>query len=162
MKNYFSLRALVAALGLGGAVLRAGAATLSVDSVITSGLSEPHSVALAPDGTAYITDGVSHRVLRIPPGLSSFVPLAGEANVPGSNNGTGEAAHFNIPQGIIFARGGLIVADSESQLIRFVSTSGVVSQREKKINANAIKRKQRQKTQRYLSSLMVFCHNHAF
>ncbi len=127
MKNYFSLRALVAALGLGGAVLRAGAATLSVDSVITSGLSEPHSVAVAPDGTAYVTDGVSHRVLRIPPGLTSFVPLAGEANVPGSNNGTGEAAHFNIPQGIIFARGGLIVADSESQLIRFVSTSGVVT-----------------------------------
>jgi len=127
MKNYFSLRALKTALCLAGSVLGLGAATITVDTVITSGLFEPHSVAVGPDGALYITDGANHRILRVATGLSTFTLLAGETGVAGSNEGVGEAAHFNIPQGIVFARGGLIVADSESQTLRFVSTSGVVT-----------------------------------
>ena len=127
MKNYFSLRALGLALGLVGAVGRSGAADITVDTAVTGGLFEPHSVAVGPDGAAYITDGASHRVLRVLTGLSTYTVLAGETNVAGSNEGAGEGAHFNIPQGIVFARGGLIVADAQNHLIRFVSTSGVVT-----------------------------------
>ena len=127
MKNYFSLRALALALGLVGAVGRSGAADITVDTAVTGGLFEPHSVAIGPDGTAYITDGASHRVLRVLTGFSTPTVLAGETNVAGSSEGAGESAHFNIPQGIVFARGGLIVADAQNHLIRFVSTSGVVT-----------------------------------
>ena len=127
MKNYFSLRALALALGLVGAVSRSDAADITVDTAVTGGLFEPHSVAVGPDGAAYITDGASHRVLRVLSGFSTYTVLAGETNVAGSNEGVGEGAHFNIPQGIVFARGGLIVADAQNHLIRFVSTSGVVT-----------------------------------
>ena len=36
-------------------------------------------------------------------------------------------AHFANPQGIVFARGGLVVADSGNHLIRFVTLNGTVS-----------------------------------
>lgn len=126
MKHLFSLRQLTAALCLAGLSLRLGAAT-TVDSVITSGLNEPYAVTADTDGTIYLTDGGNHRILKVPAGLTSFTVLAGQAGVTGTNGGSGALARFNLPQGIVLARGGLVVADSANHLIRFVSFSGAVS-----------------------------------
>src|SRR4029434_2161816 len=124
-----------ATLGLlaGGAVL-AGVLTEttliaqpSVDSVITANLFDPHSVAVDANGILYVTDGSNHRVIKFAPTTGAFAPLAGVAGVSGADNGTGSTARFNQPQGIVLARGGLVVADSANQLIRFVSFTGVVS-----------------------------------
>jgi hypothetical protein len=102
-------------------------AQASVDSVVTSGLFEPYAVAADADGSTYVTDGSNHRVIKIPNGLTSFTVLAGQTGVPGTNNGIANAAKFSFPQGIVLARGGLVVADSANHLIRFVSLSGVVT-----------------------------------
>jgi sugar lactone lactonase YvrE len=126
MKNHFSLRSLAAALLIGASGLALEAA-VTVDSVITSGLFEPYGVAVEPDGTFYLTDGANHRVLRVPTGLTTPQLLAGQIGSPGTNNGVADAAQFNLPQGIVLARGGLVVADSENQLIRFVSFNGNVT-----------------------------------
>ena len=127
MKNLFYLRLLAsAALGLTAFTLRLGAAT-TVDSVITSGLFEPYAVAVDPNGDLYISDGANHRILKVPAGLTSASVLAGQTGVAGANNGVADAAQFSLPQGIVRARGGLVVADSANQLIRFVSLNGAVS-----------------------------------
>ena len=127
MKHLFSLR-LLASVALGVCALTSplGAAT-TVDSVITSGLFEPSGVAVDVSGDVYLTDGANHRILRIPAGLTAAAVLAGQTGMPGANNGVAEAAQFYQPQGIVRARGGLVVADSVNQLIRFVSLNGAVS-----------------------------------
>lgn len=126
MKNRFNLRSLVAAALLGGAALQAGAA-LTVDSVITSGLFEPFAAAIGADGSYYITDSANHRVVKVPVGLTSLTLLAGQSGVAGTNNGVADAAQFNLPQGIVLARGGIVVADSANQLIRYIGYNGVVT-----------------------------------
>jgi hypothetical protein len=126
MKNHFSLRSLAAALMMSASALSLSAA-VTVDSVINAGLNEPYAIAVDTDGTFYLTDSANHRVLKVPTGLTTPQLLAGEGGVPGLNNGTADAAQFNLPQGIVLARGGLVVADSENQLLRFVSLNGTVT-----------------------------------
>lgn len=131
---------------------RAGFATLavcwasstaaqSVDSVLATGLVEPHSVAVDSAGTLYITDqgGISffgqasaNRIMKFVPATAALSVLAGD---PSGSNGTNDnptaSAGFNArffnPSGIIVARGGLVVADSGNHTIRYVGFDGVVS-----------------------------------
>src|SRR4051812_44808796 len=110
MKNQFSLRLLATALALCLTARVTGQTT--VDSVITSGLFEPYAVAVDTSGSFYLTDGANHRILRVPSGLTSFTVFAGQTGVPGANNGIADVAQFNTPQGMVTARGGLVVADS--------------------------------------------------
>jgi len=127
MKQNFFLRFATAA----GLVFSLGLAQLhaanSVDTVITNGLFEPFDVAIASDGTAYLTDGGNQRVLKIPAGGGAVGVLAGATGTAGTNNGSGAAARFSTPQGIVLARGGLVVADSANHTLRFVTLAGVVS-----------------------------------
>jgi hypothetical protein len=54
--------------------------------------------------------------------------VAGDANVPGSNDGTGAAARFNSPHGIVIdANGNLYVADRGNATIRKITSAGVVT-----------------------------------
>ena len=104
----------------------ATAAAQSVDSVLATGLVEPHSVSVDAAGTLYITDqgGISffgqvsaNRIMKFVPGTATLTVLAGD---PSGSNGTndnptptaGFNARFFNPAGIIAARGGLVVADS--------------------------------------------------
>src|SRR4051794_30529001 len=100
MKNNRTLGWLAALAMLGNfsvATLR-GQTTVST---VASNFFEPYGVALDGDGTTYVTDGGSHRIIKLPAGLTSGSVLAGQNGVAGTNNGIGTAAQFNQPQGIV-------------------------------------------------------------
>ncbi|MFM8470752.1 MAG: chitobiase/beta-hexosaminidase C-terminal domain-containing protein [Limisphaerales bacterium] len=132
------LRLALAALVSGWA---AAASAQSVDTVLGTGLIEPHSVAVDSAGTFYITDqggfsflgqASANRIMRFIPGSASLTVLAGDtAGANGTNNNAtanaGFLARFFNPAGIIAARGGLVVADSGNHTIRYVGFDGVVS-----------------------------------
>jgi hypothetical protein len=99
----------------------------SVATVISSNLFEPNSITTDPNNIAYLTDGANNRVMKYNASSGSFGLLAGNIGAAGTNNGAGISARFRAPAGIVYARGGLVVADSGNHMLRFVSLAGVVS-----------------------------------
>lgn len=99
----------------------------TVDTVVATNLVEPVAVVATADGNLYVSDGAGHRVVRFTPTTGALNVLAGQTGVPGTNAGAGVQVRFFETEGMVAARGGLVVADSGNQLIRFVSFSGVVS-----------------------------------
>jgi hypothetical protein len=95
-------------------------------STATTNLLQPAGVAIDSSNNVYITDPGNYRIAVYVPSSGTLSTLAG-SGVIGTNTGTGEAASFFIPQGIVAARGGLIVADEGSQLIRYVTFGGTVT-----------------------------------
>ena len=58
----------------------------------------------------------------------TFITLAGQAQVAGTNDGTGTAAHFNYPNGLaVDGAGNIYVADLRNATIRLVTSAGVVT-----------------------------------
>jgi sugar lactone lactonase YvrE len=58
----------------------------------------------------------------------TFTTLAGQAGVPGYNDGTGVNAHFKGPNGVtVDGSGNVYVADSQDSTIRKVTAAGVVT-----------------------------------
>ncbi len=139
MRTLPPLRALTLAALLAG--WTATAAAQSVGSVLTTGLVEPHSVAVDATGTLYITDqgGFSflgqpsaNRIMKFVPGTGVLTVLAGDAGGISGISGNltpnaGFLARFFNPAGLVAARGGLVVADSGNHTIRYVGFDGVVS-----------------------------------
>jgi len=117
---------LAVALACSGAVTGFGQA---VDTVVSSGLSEPNSVVLASNGDIYISDAAANRIMRLVPSTGELTVLAGALNgARGSaTNSIGTEARFYVPQGMVAARGGLVVTDSRNNLIRHVSFTGAVT-----------------------------------
>jgi sugar lactone lactonase YvrE len=113
---------LITMLFAGGAL-----ASPAVSTLITNELSEPYGVTVDNKNNYYVTDSVNNRIVKYNPNAGSVTNLAGVLGETGSNNGPGVFAHFNSPQGIVYARGGLVVADSGNHLIRFVGLDGTVS-----------------------------------
>src|SRR5580658_5117287 len=95
-------------------------------STAVTNLIQPAGVAVDSDGNLYITDPGNYRLAKFVPTSGALSTLAG-AGFAGTNVGTGSGAAFVNPQAIVAARGGLIVADEDSQLIRYVSFAGAVS-----------------------------------
>jgi sugar lactone lactonase YvrE len=86
----------------------------------------PASVAVDEVGTLYVSDSNNHTIRKITPaGVVST--LAGTAGSPGSADGTGAAARFNIPLGVAVDRAGTVyVAEPNNHTIRKI-TAGVVT-----------------------------------
>ncbi len=87
----------------------------TVDSLKTEPI-EPWGIAVdRTNNIYYVTESVQNRILRIVPSTltNNFTTIA-----PGQ---------FYNPEGIIQARGGLVVSDSGNQVIKFVSLGGSVS-----------------------------------
>jgi sugar lactone lactonase YvrE len=87
----------------------------------------PRGLALDGAGNAYVADTQNHTIRRIT-SAGVVTTLAGAAGSPGSGDGSGSTARFNQPRGVAVAPGGdLYVADTGNNLIRRVTSAGVVT-----------------------------------
>ena len=89
---------------------------------------EPEGIAVNGAGTLiYVADTWNHTIRQIN-SAGSVTTLAGSAGNYGSANGTGSGASFDQPQGIaVDGSGNLYVADTGNQMIRTVTSAGMVS-----------------------------------
>jgi prepilin-type N-terminal cleavage/methylation domain-containing protein len=84
-------------------------------------------VASDTAGNLYVADLDSDTIRKITPS-AVVTTFAGTCNASGSTNGTGLAARFNGPYNIaIDSSGNLYVADSGNNMIRKITSSGVVT-----------------------------------
>ncbi len=92
----------------------------------TAQFSDPFGVAVAQDGTIFVSDaGESHSVRRISP-AGIVTTIAGGAR--GFADGTGRSARFDTPSAIALAAdGALIVADTANNAIRRIAADGVTT-----------------------------------
>jgi len=83
-------------------------------------------IAIGSDGYLYVADAGNKLIRKISPnGL--VTTFAGNGNV-GSTNGIGTNASFNVPNGIaIDGSGNILIGDTGNNLIRKITSSGVVS-----------------------------------
>jgi sugar lactone lactonase YvrE len=87
----------------------------------------PNAVALDAAGNAYVADSDNAMIRKITP-AGVVTTLAGHPSLRGSQDGTGSAATFRKPQGIVVdSQGNLFVSDSEAHTIRKITPAGVVS-----------------------------------
>lgn len=99
----------------------------SVNTLIDAGLVEPHSIVVA-NGQYYITDRAQNQIKTFRTSEGNVESLAGDTTgAPGAADGTGVLASFRGPEGIVAARGGLVVADSGNHVLRLVTFEGVVT-----------------------------------
>jgi len=91
-----------------------------------SGFSDPFGVAVAKDGTIYVSDaGESNRIRKISPD-GNVTTLAGGKE--GFADGVGPSASFNTPSALALGPAGdLFVADTANNRIRKITPDGHVS-----------------------------------
>ncbi len=108
----------------------AGAATTkgSADGVgATARFYHPVGLAVAADGTLYVTDADNHTIRKISPD-GTVSTLAGTVGRKGAADGPGSAAQFNLPHGVALdARGNVYVADTFNHTIRKIAPDGTVT-----------------------------------
>ena len=89
---------------------------------------QPSGLAVDNLDNVYIADATSNQIRYYIASTQTVVLVAGSVNfLFGSNNGIGTYARFNNPWGIGFANNVLYIADSYSNRIRAMTTSGEVS-----------------------------------
>jgi sugar lactone lactonase YvrE len=87
----------------------------------------PSSVALDAFGNIIVADQGNDTIRAIAPN-GTVSTLAGLPGTPGTNDGTGSAAQFHFPAGLVAdTLGNVFVADSENNAIRRIAPGGVVT-----------------------------------
>ena len=87
----------------------------------------PYDVAVTATGDRFVADTKNH-VIRKVDAAGRVTTFAGAFGVAGSADGTGAAARFNLPSGIVADGTTLYVCDTGNHTIRkIVSTSGLVT-----------------------------------
>lgn len=93
----------------------------------TAQFSEPRGVAVDGAGNVYVADSGNHTIRKVSP-AGVVTTLAGGVGQPGFADGTGDAARFRSPAGLLMeGDGSVLVADEENGRIRRVSGAGVVT-----------------------------------
>lgn len=115
----------------------AGVVTLFAGSPATTGSTDgagsaarfnyPAGITTGTNGNYYFADVANHTIRRIT--LAGEVnTIAGLAGTSGTNDGTGDGARFNYPNGAGVDNGGNVyVADSGNHTIRKITPAGVVT-----------------------------------
>lgn len=87
----------------------------------------PSSLALTAAGDLIVADTNNH-LLRKVTAAGVVTTLAGSAGLSGSTDGTGSAARFTYPEGVVVhPNGNIYVTDRGNQILRQVTPAGVVS-----------------------------------
>lgn len=104
-----------------------GAAGTADGSGTAARFDEPRGICIDSTGTLYVADYDNHLIRKIT-SAGVVTTLAGQADVPGSADGTGTAASFRGPMGIaVDSSGTVYVADSGNRAIRRISAAGAVT-----------------------------------
>jgi sugar lactone lactonase YvrE len=103
----------------------AGGVVTTLASVVP--FAGPQGVAVDSTGNVYVADTWNNRIRKVTPG-GEVTTLAGLAGSQGSADGTGGAALFNFPSGVVVdSAGDVYVADTHNCTIRKVTPGGVVT-----------------------------------
>jgi sugar lactone lactonase YvrE len=87
----------------------------------------PQALIADVSGNVYVADTGNNTIRKIT-SAGVVSTMAGTAGASGSSDGTGPAAQFNSPQGIVIdASGNLYVADTGNNVIRMITPAGVVT-----------------------------------
>ncbi len=94
---------------------------------IAARFKQPYGIAIDRSNNLFVTDSGSHTIRKITP-AGVVTTFAGKSDTLGSDDGTGEAARFNSPQGItIDAQNNLYIGDTNNFTIRKITPTGVVT-----------------------------------
>jgi sugar lactone lactonase YvrE len=89
--------------------------------------SGPNKVAVDSSNYVYVADEQNNTIRKISP-AGSVSTLAGLAGVAGTNNGTGNAARFDRPEGVaVDGSGNVFVADQNNHTIRKITPGAIVT-----------------------------------
>jgi streptogramin lyase len=106
-----------------------------VDATGTSArFNAPRGLTVDPSGNVYVTDTGNHTIRKITP-AGVVTTIAGSALNPGYVNGSGVAARFNSPIGIVYVPttapnigGMLLITDANNHAIRMLNpNTGMVT-----------------------------------
>jgi sugar lactone lactonase YvrE len=107
-----------------GTPLMAGSANGTGSAAL---FSIPIGIAVDGNGNLYVSEQGNQTIRMITP-AGVVTTLAGTAGSPGSADGTGAAARFDLPAGLVLdGSGNLYVADATNAEIRKVAPGGVVT-----------------------------------
>lgn len=112
--------------GVVSTVAGTGVAGFADGDKTTAQFNQPLDVALDAAGNIYVADNLNHRIRKITPaGVVSTVAGDGTAAFA---NGTGTAAKFKNPSGLVLdAAGNILVADRLNHRIRKITAAGEVT-----------------------------------